>query len=47
MTYGDGKQTRDYSYMPDTMQGPDLARKIVSVCSQEGKIEPVFVDPRP
>jgi UDP-glucose 4-epimerase len=70
--YGDGKQTRDYSYIEDALsaydavlnyngvfEGPinfgtgkeveigDLANRIIKLTGQQGKIKPVYVEPRP
>jgi len=70
--YGDGEQTRDYTYITDlidafelisnnsdSVTGPinigtgkeiriiDLANTIIDLTGQQGKIEPVFVEPRP
>ncbi len=69
--YGDGTQTRDYTFVEDTVNAYDLvlnakklktpinfgsgaeikildlANKIIEMTDNKGKIEPVFVDPRP
>jgi UDP-glucose 4-epimerase len=72
IVYGDGKQTRDYTYIEDVLSaydavlnykgildGPinfgtgrevkiiDLANKIIRLTGQQGKIKPVYVEPRP
>ncbi len=70
--YGDGSQTRDYTYVtdvvdaldlvlkfPGTIAEPinlgtgyevkiiDLANMLIKLSGQQGKIKPVFVEPRP